>query len=173
MNSDAIFLCLYSFIQFVQTNKGGDGLCCSIGEGSYSVYNKGELLFVGNAFGTSEEHSIRIDPKDFIQTESTTTSSSGSNANSGGTGSNTNEEGSANGSLASFNTPTTPPPTVVTDAPIPSRPTVSPAPTAKPISPTAQLAVDQERWYCGSSWEWIIRNCAEATPCPGGDASGT
>jgi hypothetical protein len=128
-------------------SKGGDGLCCASGEGSYAVYNKGTLLVIGNSFGTSEENSISIDPKDFIETQT----SSSSSANAGG-GNETESE-----TVASFNTPTT---------------TSSPVPTAKPVSPSAELAVNQERWYCGSSWDWIIRNCAEAIPCPGGDASG-
>lgn len=143
-------------------SKGGDGLCCASGEGSYAVYNKGKLLVIGNSFGTSEENSISIDPKDFIETQT-----SSSSANAGG-GNETESE-----TVASFNTPTTPPPTKEeTAAPIQTQPTSSPVPTAKPVSPSAELAVNQERWYCGSSWDWIIRNCAEALPCPGGDASG-
>lgn len=150
-------------------SKGGDGLCCASGEGSYAVYNKGELLLIGNAFGTSEENPISIDPKDFIETE---TGSSSGGAVSGGN--ETEASGSGSEPIASFNTLTTPPPTTEeTAAPIPTQLTSSPVPTAKPVSPSAEFAVNQERWYCGSSWDWIIRNCAEAIPCPGGDASGT
>lgn len=132
---------------FSRNKQGGDGLCCVSGEGSYSIYSKGKLLVVGNSFGTSAEHSIRIDYADFLD--------SGNNE-----------------SQASWNTPSTPPPTVplTTLAPMP---TVSPSPTAKPVSPTAQLAADQKRWYCGMSWDWVVQNCADAIPCPGGDASGT
>lgn len=141
-------------------------MCCTEGEGSFALYSKGKLLFVGNAFGTSEEHSVRIDPADFIQTETTTTIIGGSNSGSSSSGQDTAQ--------ATWNTPTTSPPTTPSPslAPIPIQPTSSPVPTAKPVSPTAQLTVDQERWYCGSSWDWVIRNCEEAIPCPGGDFSG-
>ncbi|KAL3776637.1 hypothetical protein ACHAWO_012803 [Cyclotella atomus] len=153
----------YSFVIYDQ---GGDGLCCASGEGSYAVYNKGELLLIGNAFGTSEENPISIDPKDFIETDTGSSSVAVSGGNK------TEASGSGSEPIASFNTPTTPPPTTEeTAAPIPTQPTSSPVPTAKPVSPSAEFAVNQERWYCGSSWDWIIRNCAEAIPCPGGDAS--
>ena len=153
----------------LSTKQGGDGLCCTNGEGSYALYNKGKLLFIGNAFGTSKEHSIRIDPADFLESESSNTADNTAGAS---VIESSPADGTNNDAQATWNTPTTPPPsTALTSVPV--GPTTSPVPTVKPVSPTAQLAVDQERWYCGSSWDWVIRNCAEAIPCRGGDASGT
>ena len=148
---------------YLSTKKGGDGLCCANGEGSYALYNKGKLLFIGNTFGTSKEHSVRIDPADFLESESSTSDNAAVVIESNPT--------DGNDAQATWNTPTTPPPSAARTS-IPAVPTTSPVPTVKPVSPTAQLAVDQERWYCGSSWDWVIRNCEEAIPCRGGDASG-
>ena len=152
--------------------KGGDGLCCTAGEGSYSIYNKGKLLLTGNSFGVQAEHQISLDPSEFLANEETdsgnvvgSSSATESTEQSNNSGSETNVQGT-------FNTPTTPSPTVVANTPV--QPTLSPSPSASPVSPTAQIAVDQDKWYCGSSWDWIVRNCDQALqyPCRGGDASG-
>lgn len=58
----------------------------------------------------------------------------------------------------------------------PTSPTqeVIPANDSKPSTPTSPteetMWVDSDTWFCGESWDWITENCAEATPCPGGDA---
>ena len=143
-------------------NQGGDGLCCTAGQGKYSLYSRGKLLFVGNAFEAMQEHSVSIDPTEFLQNDGT--------SNNGGTvsgGATNSTNASSNTTVAQWNTPTMPSPTVRNTSP-----TVLPAPTAKPVTPSAQLSADQDRWYCGSSWDWVVQNCADAVPCPGGDFSG-
>ncbi|KAL3777225.1 hypothetical protein HJC23_007125, partial [Cyclotella cryptica] len=164
---------------FVIYDEGGDGLCCTAGQGKYSLYSRGKLLFVGNAFGTMEDHSVSIDPADFLESDvnssasgsgggsssSSASTGSSSNSTSGGGTSTTTTTGS-NTTVAQWNTTITPSPTIKNTSP-----TIAPAPTAKPITPSAQFSVDQDRWYCGSSWDWVINNCEEAVPCPGGDFS--
>ena len=45
-------------------------------------------------------------------------------------------------------------------------PPPSPPPTSKPTT------IDQAKYYCGESWDWVANNCEIAIPCPGGDAAG-
>jgi len=137
--------------------KGGDGICCANGQGSYSIYSRGKLLFVGNEFESQKVNQVSVDPNDYL----------GSNDESTG-GSTTTTTLSNKPSPATWNTPTTSSPTTSK----PTGPTFSPHPTMKPVLPSAEVNADQDRWYCGSSWEWVISNCDVAIPCPGGDFSG-
>jgi len=70
-------------------------------------------------------------------------------------------------------------PSIAIDSSEPVTPTspteeVIPANDSKPSTPTSPteetMWVDSDTWFCGESWDWITENCAEAKPCPGGDA---
>jgi len=52
------------------------------------------------------------------------------------------------------------------DTPCGSLPSPTKKPTPRPIS---QM---ESSYYCGYHWDWVVNNCARATPCPYGDASG-
>lgn len=127
------------------------------------------MLLTGNAFGLQEEHQISLDPSEFLENESTDSDNAVGSSNDTESTAQSNNSGSETNVQGTSNTPT-----AVTDASTPVQPTLSPSPSASPISPTTQIAVDQDKWYCGSSWDWIIRNCDQAIqyPCRGGDASG-
>ena len=46
----------YGGYQFTIYDSYGDGICCLVGEGSYSLYVDDELIGSGGDFGYSESH---------------------------------------------------------------------------------------------------------------------
>ena len=46
----------------------------------------------------------------------------------------------------------------------------TPPPSTKPTGKPTTLS--QAKNYCGPDWEWVVANCANAIPCPYGDANG-
>ena len=51
--------------------KGGNGICCGMGNGRYEIRGQGnKLLAQGFQYGAIDEHIITIDPRDFLNAAS-------------------------------------------------------------------------------------------------------
>ncbi len=146
------------FYQNYLHQKGGNGICCTYGNGKYEIYSKGSIVAEGNSFGSIEERRFSIDPRVYFGDEAddsqTTTTSAGSN--------NPPPTESASG-----NNTSPAPSSVNNNANVISSNTINNSSTtnsnSKPSkSPQKQMANDQTWWFCGISWDWVTSHCDEA-----------
>lgn len=137
--------------RFVIYDQGGNGLCCSNGNGRYEIYSSkdNELIAQGFDYGAINEKIFSIDPRDYLDGEGTPTTDDLPDFTIPVSGPTNN------------NPPPTPPPVVVNTPSTPDT-TSSQTQNSPPTIPTAQEAIDETSWFCGQNWNWIVNNCDKA-----------
>jgi hypothetical protein len=149
--------------------KGGNGICCTNGNGKYEIYSKGSVVAEGSAFGSIEESLFSIDPRDYLGEEADGSQTTATTASVGSTSLSTsvsvgdisspapngvnNNENSNNNSTDANDVNTI----------VNNNSTNQQQSSLKPTSkPQEQSANDQTWWFCGISWDWVTSHCDEA-----------
>lgn len=147
--------------RFVIYDQGGNGLCCTNGNGRYEIYSKdNELIVQGFNYGAIDEHFFSIDPRDYLDGEGTPTTDDLPDFSIPVSSPTMNNNPPTPPSPVVVNTPSTPD-TTSSQTQNDDTPT-SPTTVSPPTIPTAQETMDETSWFCGENWNWIEANCDKA-----------
>jgi hypothetical protein len=165
--------------------KGGDGLCCANREGSYLLRYNGVLVASGGEYSASNKckllfavDPLSVHPSPLVVADKGTIATATlppTLAAPDGVG----VVGGSAGNVAVVATATTMAMATVIAMVPPSAASIveddgGRGGSTKGVGSGGGMdsnKINQRTWWCGISWECVMSNCKEATPCPGGDVS--